>query len=360
MGEATTEISSPPAVEPSLAVRKARGRWVAAASWAYAIAVLALLVLIRWVGERWWGVTVLLLAPRWLLLVPVALLMLLAAAVRRPALWVTQATIALVVAWPLMGFSLPVHRLWSRRPQGTTVRVMTYNIRDRKIDVPALLRLLDRERIDVVCFQESVPKSALIATLTSAGWFSSGGGFVVSRTPLVAELAPLESRATADTWFTAHLHWVRLRTSTGVEYRVASVHLPTIREGLYRIVKGDAPGLKKRIDWWRVELGHVVERLAESDETPLIVAGDFNMPADDSSMAALREFLRFGFEDSGWGYGYTRPANVPWVRIDHILSSPHWVFQRSWVGPDFGSDHLPLMAELVLSEAPPKAGRSTK
>ena len=61
---------------------------------------------------------------------------------------------------------------------------------------------------------------------------------------------------------------------------------------------------------------------------------------------------RFAFEDAGWGYGYTRPADLPWFRIDHIVASPEWRVTECRVGPDFGSDHLPLIAELVLPAAP--------
>jgi vancomycin resistance protein VanJ len=109
-------------------------------------------------------------------------------------------------------------------------------------------------------------------------------------------------------------------------------------------------GLKLHIDWWAGELGRVAGLLAETGHTPLLVAGDFNMPSDNSSMASLRSFLRFGFEEVGWGYGYTKPSSAPWFRIDHILASPHWTFSRCWVGPDLGSDHLPILAELVLPE----------
>jgi hypothetical protein len=79
-------------------------------------------------------------------------------------------------------------------------------------------------------------------------------------------------------------------------------------------------------------------------------------------MVTLSTFLRFGYEDAGWGYGYTRPSRYPWFRIDHILASPEWVFTRCWVGPDLGSDHLPLIAEVVLpasNASPAAAARGT-
>lgn len=50
-------------------------------------------------------------------------------------------------------------------------------------------------------------------------------------------------------------------------------------------------------------MGRVVGALSDVRGTPLLVGGDFNMPADDSTMAALATRFTFGFEDAGWGYG---------------------------------------------------------
>jgi vancomycin resistance protein VanJ len=80
--------------------------------------------------------------------------------------------------------------------------------------------------------------------------------------------------------------------------------------------------MKLHIDWWRHEMGRVMGALSEIRGTPLVVGGDFNMPADDSIMAAPATRFTFGFEEAGWGYGYTRPTAFPWFRIDHILAGP--------------------------------------
>jgi vancomycin resistance protein VanJ len=86
----------------------------------------------------------------------------------------------------------------------------------------------------------------------------------------------------------------------------------------------------------------------------VLVAGDFNMPSDYGSMASFRSTYPSAYDQVGWGFGYTRPTALPWVRIDHVLGSRDWAFRRCWVGPDFGSDHLPLIAEAVLVKARPE------
>ncbi|HBO45279.1 MAG TPA: hypothetical protein DD670_15390 [Planctomycetaceae bacterium] len=35
------------------------------------------------------------------------------------------------------------------------------------------------------------------------------------------------------------------------------------------------------------------------------------------------------------------------ARIDHILMRSDWWPRRCWVGPDMGSDHLPVVADLI-------------
>ena len=47
------------------------------------------------------------------------------------------------------------------------------------------------------------------------------------------------------------------------------------------------------------------------------------------------------------------PGAVSWVRIDHILTTPDWSIAECRVGPDLGSDHLPVMAEVVLPKPGP-------
>lgn len=338
-----------------------RGRWLARVSWAYALAVLAVLILVRWVGDAWWGVTPLLFSPRWVFLLPVALLALLSATLRCWKHWVVQGATAAVVAGPLMGLSVPVQRLWERAPAGETVRVASFNLGLDLVHATAFARWLERQGVTVVCLQEGEgAKPALRAALAS--WQFNSTATIASRLPIVREYEPMAHAWNHDQRYSAQLHRARMRTPGGREFVVASVHLPTVRPGLERLAKGNVEGLKRHVAWWGSEMSRVLSELAATATEPMVVVGDFNMPSDDSTMAALRSSFVFAFEEAGWGYGYTRPARYPWVRIDHILASPEWSVRSSRVGPDFSSDHLPVMAELVLPEdvPPAPAGRAAE
>ncbi len=335
---------------PRILIRTRKGRVLGLASWAYAIVVLVALGMIRWLGGGWWGVSVLLFMPRWLLLVPIVFLALLCLRRRAFGPWIVQAATAIVVFVPFMGLNLPIANLARSIPSGDRIRLVTYNLGMTPLRARSLVSWLDARRIDVVCFQEGGREEDDVrSALREAGWHASKSRAVVSRLPIVSEMPPLPDARDGEERFGATLERVRLKSRSGLEFVVASVHLPTIRPGLERLVRLRNPaGLKHQIEWWRTQLGRVLSAIAEVNDVPLLLAGDFNMPADDAALAALQQNFRFAFDEAGWGYGYTRPTDYPWVRIDHILTAPDCGIISCHVGPDFGSDHLPVWAEIAL------------
>jgi endonuclease/exonuclease/phosphatase family metal-dependent hydrolase len=231
------------------------------------------------------------------------------------------------------------------------VRVMTLNRGMNRLNLERMKELIERERIDLICFQEGLSRKnpELDAYLAEQGWHRDREGYLASRFPIVAELPQPPKRGLTIDRTQVTLVRARIRAAPGVEFWLATVQLPTLRFGLYRFLDGGNEGLRAHVAWWDQELGRLLDGLAEIRDAPLLLGGDFNVPPDHGAMAALGNSFRFAFEDAGWGYGYTRPTRYPWLRIDHILASPDWGFAACWVGPDVGSDHLPLCAEAVLS-----------
>src|SRR5207237_8966827 len=109
-------------------------------------------------------------------------------------------------------------------------------------------------------------------------------------------------------------------------------------------------GLERHSAWRGARRRRVGATPAADRSAPLLIGGDFNPPSDSPTFAPVRRRFRVGFDEAGRGYGYTYPSRLPWIRIDHILASPDWSIVRCWVGPDVGSDHLPVIAEVVLPE----------
>ena len=88
----------------------------------------------------------------------------------------------------------------------------------------------------------------------------------------------------------------------------------------------------------------------EDGREPRITVGDFNLPPDSAIYRMYWSEYCNAFGKAGLGFGYTEWPRMrrAWfgIRIDHILSTADWQPRRCWVGPDVGSDHLPLIADL--------------
>ncbi len=97
-----------------------------------------------------------------------------------------------------------------------------------------------------------------------------------------------------------------------------------------------------------------LERLAEAVDSsrPVVLIGDLNTTPWNHHFRRLLE--RSGLRDSARGQGpqltwpsFFLPMRIP---IDHILHSPSVTVLRRRIGPDVGSDHLPVVADVALRE----------
>ena len=96
--------------------------------------------------------------------------------------------------------------------------------------------------------------------------------------------------------------------------------------------------------------------LAREVPAPVVVLGDFNVTAYSPSFVEL--LARSGLRDCSAGQGLhaTWPALFPplSLQIDHCLADPAIGVRDLQTGPWVGSDHFPLVVELV---PPPAAAR---
>ena len=87
----------------------------------------------------------------------------------------------------------------------------------------------------------------------------------------------------------------------------------------------------------------------------VVLVGDFNMTDWSHSYKEITADLQDAYLEAGWGFGHTYPTasrtlglSVPLLRIDYIFHSADLAALRAWVGPDGGSDHLPIVADLAF------------
>lgn len=103
-----------------------------------------------------------------------------------------------------------------------------------------------------------------------------------------------------------------------------------------------------------VQVAAILERVAQLDG-PVILTGDLNAEPGDPELAPLWRVFDDAWDLAGEGDGFTFRSTAPEKRIDYILVTPGIDVTRAEVPSTEASDHLPVVADLVVS--PSSAGQ---
>jgi len=311
------------------------------------MAVLAVWAMLR-EGDDWWPATLLMFAPRWIWLLPAGVSLAAGLALRQ---WsVLVATLALIVAaWPVMGLCIPWGRLAAPPRGGIELRVMTCNMHYGKTDPAQLDGALDTIGADVVALQEW-RDSARSPALDEASWHVHRvpGLSLASRHP-IRRVQPLGEHSTSPKGLATRYE---IETPGGV-VTIISLHLDSPREGLGQAAGGVAGQLQANSDLRRRQSEYLAAEAA-TVKGPLLVVGDFNTPPESALFRQVWSGYVDAFGSVGFGWGYTFANRRTSVRIDHILVGGSGRAVRCWVGPDVGSPHRPVIADIAW---PPASGR---
>jgi endonuclease/exonuclease/phosphatase (EEP) superfamily protein YafD len=228
---------------------------------------------------------------------------------------------------------LPIFGLFSSESHtgaATTLRVVQFNVYFRNADPQGSTQWLAAQNADVITFQEVAAQSKAILDGLAIDFpfqivceFSGVGSVaVISRFPFTDQKCiPRQG-----------LTWARVAFA-GREFTVASLHLH-----------------------WPYpfgQWGHVarLEQELRLMKRPVIIGGDFNTAwwshaagriADATETRAIRGF-RLTLRKR---YGFIPP--IPLLPIDHVFVPSHVRVKYITVGPPIGSDHLPVVADLVF------------
>ena len=247
-------------------------------------------------------------------------------------------------------------------PGTRTVRFMTYNIKSyratfRRGGFVALNHEIEQQQPDILVMQDAREVSrrgdlpyGMRDVLPKHKLYAYGQYAVASRFP-ISGCKPLDMSLKDE-----QHDYVRCTVDIdGTLIDLVNTHLLTPREGLNATREDRLGGL----DDWQVNFA---DRLSQAEriaatltplKRPTIVAGDLNAPEHSVVVRTLLDTgLRNAFSAAGRGWGFTHghslKPGVSFLRIDHILVSPEIGVRSAWVGWRGGSEHRPVVAELVV------------
>lgn len=259
-------------------------------------------------------------------------------AFRRYAVAAAAALGFVISAVPLFPYimSEPVSVAIAATPD-ETFRLVSFNVWFRNPDMARTAEYIEKSQADAVVLLELTPQQAemLVPLLPSYPHYhiepSRMGAAVFTKWPMLsAESVPLSPGGAVAARLALDWH--------GTAVNVLGVHL-------------NWPLGPRNSRFRNQELAALV-RFSKAQQGPLLVAGDFNLtPWSQYFTDALEES---GLRDAAHGFGLARswPAQFApaGIRIDHCLLSPQWHSVSTRIGPWLGSDHLPVVADLVLRQ----------
>lgn len=361
--------------------RRLGRRWTARVSWAWlALTVITWLLLIT-TSERFLPATLLAYGPRFVLLLPLTVLVPAALIFVRSAL-LPLGIAALVTLGPIMGGRLSWRTVGRSTPptvRAGNVRVLSFNVEGGMLVAMHFRELVNEVHPDLIALQEC--GDVLWDTLAALPQFHRArlaNVCTASRWPITsadsmprADFARIAQYGYGGTGLVSRF---TVATPRG-ELTFVNLHLETARKGLEALSGEDgfipdqigarvarkavAPpedahgGVLTRIDLNARIRDRESERASvwssRGDRSiPLLIVGDFNLPVESTIFRQHWGGFTDAFEAAGTGFGWSkREGTLLRIRIDHVLgndAAPTPV--GVWLGRDLGSDHLPVVADL--------------
>lgn len=243
------------------------------------------------------------------------------------------------------------------------LRVMTYNVKayladTRPQNVANIVAEVVEHDADIIVMQDADglldARSPAAVPLRSAfrdrKVFEFGQYIVASRVPL-RDCRPegIPYRGLTHTYVHCTIE------AFGQDVDLITAHLVSPRVGLNAARFERLGGLD---DWQqnfddRITQARTLAGVLSTTMRPVILAGDLNATQHSPVLRILQSAgLRDAFASAGRGYGYThghslRPG-ISFLRIDHVMVSERLGVREAFAGGRGGSDHRPVVADLVL------------
>ena len=293
--------------------------------------------------------------PAWLALAGLALLAGVVAGRRWLAAGLLAVALVLTVVMDLA--------VGSAEPGQGHLRVMTYNVKayladTRPQNVANIVAEVVEHDADIIVMQDAdglidarSPAARPLRTAFRDRQLYEFGQYIV------ASRVPMRDCRPAGIPYRGQTHTcVRCTVQAfGQDVELFVVHLVSPRVGLNAARFERLGGL----DEWqenfddRMTQVRTLAGMLSTTVRPVILAGDLNATEHSPVLDVLRSTgLRDAFSTAGFGYGYThghslRP-HISFLRIDHVMVSEPLGVREAFAGGSGGSDHRPVIADLVI------------
>jgi vancomycin resistance protein VanJ len=327
--------------------------WLHRLVWWGSLGYLALAVLsygLLWgLSDLWWPATILLFGPRWILLLPLGLLLPVAFFWDRPLL-PGLFLAGLIVLGPVMGFRTGWRSLLPSEEQDGDLRVVSFNAGGGVDLTRTPMTMLREWRADVAAFQECAGDLSAALRETPEWYVDIRSGVCFVSRFAITDVTEMEREALESAGGSGVAVTYTLDVN-GSPLHVTNVHLETPRAG-FELIRGGhlregIPKIREKSFLRGIELRRA-RIWADGFTGPQIVLGDFNTPPESRAYRQVWAEWQNAFSLAGRGLGGTRQNGWIRARIDHILANRDLKVMDAWIGEDLGSDHLPIVATLRL------------
>lgn len=226
--------------------------------------------------------------------------------------------------------------------KGQTIRVVSFNCLS---DGGKTFAQFAAYKPDLILLQESpLPEriEAFIQQYLPGASFLRGGDSTMIASAGIA-------LATQEIVFPPYTLPAYVRLANGVELNVVSLHLkpPSACADLWNArCRQEQTGSRQRR---RVQMQEIAQTLQSfSEETPLIIAGDFNAHGTDAIFRLFRPGLFDTFAQAGLGWGNTMLNDTPLLRFDQVWASHHFQALGVKAFSSLDSDHRYVVCDLRI------------
>lgn len=245
-------------------------------------------------------------------------------------------------------------------PTAPQISVLTFNLHAERFALTPMVDVIRAAGADIVALQEISPEAAETFRAQLSDLYPHQAVHLHPDNPVMGQ-GVLSKHPLRDSeyWQVAMWHQRVIVTVDGMDITLYNVH-PHIPFARAPAGLAFDAGMRGR------DIADILER-AGREQTPVILAGDFNMTDRCAHYRWVTAHYRDAFREAGRGFGFTfpdfsspnaLPRGLPRIalpvplltRIDYVFYSEHFHAAEAFVWPSAGgSDHRPVLARLAFA-----------